>query len=97
MKTKTIMVRYKTLPAHADANEALIKAVFAQLHERAPKGLRYTSMRHEDGTFVHVATVEGDDNPLVGLPAFKAFQKDMKERCAEQPVVAEVKIVGSYG
>jgi hypothetical protein len=91
---KTIIVRYKTHPNQADKNAELIRAVFAQLAERAPKGLSYRSYR--DGcSFVHVATVEGD-NPLLALPAFQAFTKDIKSRCVEEPVVTEMSIVGSY-
>ena len=96
---KTIMVRYKTLPDRADENEALIRAVFAELQERAPAGLRYASYRLPDGvSFVHVASVAAtDDNPLIELPAFKAFQRDMKQRCVELPVVTELSPIGAYG
>ncbi len=95
---KTIMVRYKTSSAaQADANEALVRAVFEELRARAPGGLRYASYRLADGlTFVHVATHEAD-NPLTGLPSFKAFQAQLKDRCAELPVVTELSPVDSYG
>jgi hypothetical protein len=77
---KTIMVRYKTLEAQADTNAALVRAVFEELGACAPKGLRYASYRLPDGvTFVHIATLETpDENPLVALPSFKAFQNDHK-------------------
>ena len=92
---KTIMVRYKTHPQHAETNASLIRAVFAQLAERVPKGLRYSSYRDGDH-FVHVATTDGE-NPLLALPAFQAFTKDVKSRCLEPPVTTEYTIVGSYG
>ena len=96
---KTIMVRYATSAATADANALLVRAVFDELHARAPKGIRYTSYRLTDGrSFVHVATLDdADDNPLATLPAFKAFQAGLKERCEEPPVVTEMSIVGSFG
>jgi quinol monooxygenase YgiN len=96
---KTLMVRYKTAETHGDENEALVRAVFEELRSRAPGGIRYASYRLADGvTFVHIATLETpDENPLVALPAFKAFQKELKDRCVEQPVVTEVSVVGSYG
>ena len=96
---KTIMVRYKTAEAHAKANEALVHAVFDELRARAPEGLRYATYRLADGvTFVHLATVESlDENPFVALPAFKAFQEKLKERCVEQPVFTELAAVDSYG
>jgi hypothetical protein len=96
---KTIMVRYKTSEAHADTNEALVRAVFDELRSRAPQGLRYASYRLPDGvTFVHLATVATpDDNPLVGLASFKAFQEQLKDRCVEAPVVTELSPVDAYG
>jgi hypothetical protein len=95
---KTIMVRYKTSEAHAPTNEALVRAVFEELRARAPGGIRYTAYRLEDGvTFVHLATLESEDgNPLTVLPAFKAFQKRIQERCVEPPVVTELSAIGSY-
>jgi quinol monooxygenase YgiN len=95
---KTIMVRYKTSKDRADENATLVRAVFEELRAKAPGGIRYTSYRLEDEvTFVHIATLETPDrNPLTGLPSFKAFQKQIGERCVEPPVVTEVSVVGSY-
>jgi hypothetical protein len=95
---RTVMVRYKTSEARAAENESLVHAVFDELRSRAPAGLRYTTYRLADGvTFVHVATLEAPgDNPLTALPAFKAFQKEIKDRCLEQPVVTELSVVDSY-
>jgi len=94
---RTVIVRYKTSSQeNAEKNATLVRAVFEQLKERAPKGIRYASYRMEDGiTFVHVATTEASD-ALTSLPAFKEFQKDLKSRCAEMPVVSELTAVGSY-
>jgi hypothetical protein len=96
---KTLMIRYMTSEAQADANEALVHAVFDELRSRAPAGLRYASYRLADRvTFVHLATLEtADENPLTALPSFKAFQKDLKDRCVEPPVVTELTAVDSYG
>jgi hypothetical protein len=93
------MVRYKTAEAHAGANEALVHAVFDELRSRAPGGLRYATYRLADGvTFIHIATLETpESNPLVALPSFKAFQKELKDRCVEPPVVTELSAVDSYG
>lgn len=94
---KTIMVRYKTSQAQAAANEALVRAVFAELGAERPAGLRYASYRLADGAFVHVATVERlDENPLTALPAFKAFQRDLRARCEEPPVITEMSPIGVY-
>ncbi len=94
---KTILVRYKTTPEHVAANEAAIHAVFDQLRSQAPAGLRYTSFRAGDSTFVHIATVEGTENPLLALPAFVAFQKQLEGHFVERPAVTELSAVDSYG
>jgi hypothetical protein len=96
---KTIMVRYRTSEAQAEANAGLVRAVFDELRSRAPAGFRYATFRLADGaTFVHIATVaDPEQNPLTALPAFKAFQERIKERCVEPPVVTELYAVDSYG
>jgi quinol monooxygenase YgiN len=93
------MVRYTTSEAQADTNEALVRAVFDELRATLPGGLRYATYRLPDGvTFLHLASVESPDaNPLTTLPAFKAFQKQLKERCVEPPVVTELTAVSWYG
>jgi len=97
--TKTILVRYKTKEDQAAANAALVHSVFDELRARSPKGVRYATYRLSDGvTFVHIATLEDpDDNPLSTLPSFKAFQKELKDRCVEPPDFTELTRVDSYG
>jgi hypothetical protein len=95
---KTIMVKYRTTPEHAAANEAAIRAVFDELRSRTPAGLRYTSFRTgDDGTFIHVASVDAPENPLLTLPAFLAFQKQLQGRFVDPPVTTELRAVDSYG
>ena len=95
---KTLMVRYKTAEAHAEENARLVRAVFDELRARAPDGIRYATYRLADGvTFVHVATHAEDPSRLTSLPAFKAFQEKIKERCVEPPLVTELTVVDSYG
>ena len=92
------MVRYTTTEAHAETNEAMIRAVFAELRARLPKGIRYDSYRVGAGpTFVHIASLDvPGDNPLTALPSFAAFQERLKDRCVEPPVVSDLSPVGSY-
>ncbi len=92
------VVRYTTRPDAADENEQLIKAVFAQLAEQLPKGLRYVAIRLDDGvSFVHVAVLEDEHNPLPGLPAFGEFVSAISERCTDGPTPANGTVVGTYG
>jgi hypothetical protein len=39
------LIRYTTKPEHAAKNEELIRAVYAQLRQDRPEGLRYTAFR----------------------------------------------------
>ena len=95
--TRTVIVRYRTRPEAADENQRRIEAVFDELAELAPTGLRYTTYRLGDGvTFVHVADFAGADNPLATLPAFAEFQRELEQRCVEQPDPTEASVVGSY-
>jgi hypothetical protein len=92
------VVRYTTRPEAADENEQLIKAVFAQLGDQQPGGLRYVAIRLEDGvSFVHLAVLEGDHNPLTALPAFGEFVSAISERCTDAPASVSGTVVGSYG
>jgi acyl dehydratase len=95
--TTTKVIRYRTKPEHADENERLVRAVFAELAEDAPEGLHYATFRLDDGvSFVHVAVTDGDENPLTSSPAFAAFQAGIGERCAEGPVPADASVIGNF-
>jgi hypothetical protein len=60
-------------------------------------GLRYRTFKLEDEvSFVHISESEGPDNPLTQVAAFQKFQREIADRCDEQPVVTEVTEVGSY-
>ena len=87
-------------PDQGDINEQFVKRVFEELKAKAPAGIRYGTLRLEDGvTFVHISSVETSDgrNPLSELAAFKEFQAGLKERCEEPPAPTPGSIVGTYG
>jgi hypothetical protein len=92
------LIRYRTHPEHAEENQRLIRAVFAELAEVRPPGVHYVAFRLEDGvSFVHLVTLDGEDNPLLGMAAFQEFQAGIGERVAEGPIAADGAVVGSYG
>ncbi len=95
---RTVIVRYKTTEAHAATNEGLVKAVYAELRRRAPAGFHYATFKLADGvSFVHFAISEGpEQNPLPALPQFQEFQRQLRERCQEPPVVTELTAVDAY-
>jgi hypothetical protein len=97
MSSHATVVRYTTRAGSADENERLIKAVFAQLAEQLPEGLRYVAIRLDDGvSFIHVAVLENDHNPLGTLPAFGEFASTIKERCTDGPTPVNGAVIGSY-
>jgi hypothetical protein len=96
--TVTKVVRYRTSsPQTADENERLVRAVFAELAADNPDGLRYAAFRLDDGvSFLHVAVLDGEVNPLAASAAFGAFSSGVAQRCVEGPIPADARIIGSY-
>ena len=94
---KWTLVRYRAKPDRADENQRLSAAVFDDLLDKKPAGLRYAVFRLPDDTFVHVAALDDGGTPLSSFESFKAFQKDIRERCAEGPLPVEPQLVGNYG
>jgi hypothetical protein len=93
----TKVVRYKTKPESADENERLVRRVFAELATLGPEGLQYAVFRLGDGTsFVHVAVLDGQQNPLTASPAFGEFQAGIKDRCVDGPAPSDASIIGNY-
>lgn len=94
----TVIVRYQVEPDRADENQRLVESVFAELAATDPGGVRYATFRLADDTFVHIADIEGDENPLVATAAFGAFQADLPARCVEggTPNPQAATLVGSY-
>jgi len=95
---RRVMVRYRVKPERVEEHEALVRAVFAELQAKAPAGIRYAAFKQPDGvSFVHVAFVEADPNPLPALAAFRAFTEKIGERCDEPPVNTDLTTVGAFG
>ncbi len=96
--SRTFVVRYEMQPGTADENQRLVERVFAELAEQQPAGLWYSCFRLADGvTFVHLGTIDGDDDVLGRTAAFQEFQKEFGERASGKPVASGASLVGSYG
>jgi hypothetical protein len=96
--TKATVIRYQTKSEEeAKENARLVEAVFKQLAEQHPTGLRYAALRFPEGNgFMHMLITEGDTNPLAELPAFQDFQSTIADRLAGPPEVTETELLGSY-
>jgi hypothetical protein len=97
---RVTLVRYTTKPEHTAENEALSRAVFAQLRSAPPEGVTYALFR-DGNEFIHVLlNLKADESaPVTELPAFKTFEKGIVERCEASPKVTRlaVQLVDSYG
>jgi hypothetical protein len=97
---RVTIVRYTTKPDHGAENEALSRAVFAQLKSAAPEGVAYALFRNGN-EFVHVfLNLRADESaPVTELPTFKAFQEGVVERCEIPPQATRlaVQLVDCYG
>jgi hypothetical protein len=95
---RQVVVRYRVKKERVAEHEKLIGDVFEELRATDTKGIRYGAFRLPDGvSFMHVALIEGSQNPLDGIAAFKAFTKGIEERCDELPQAVALTPVGLYG
>jgi hypothetical protein len=93
------LIRYTTKPEQAARNEELIRAVFGELRQTQPSGLRYAVFKLSDGvTFLHFVQNEHADetSPLLTVKAFGEFQEGLAERRADGPSRDRLVPVGSY-
>lgn len=97
---RVTVVRYTTRPDHTAENEALSRAVFAQLRSAPPEGVAYALFR-DGNEFIHVfLNLKADEAaPVTELPAFKTFEKGVVERCEVPPNVTRLaaQLVDCYG
>jgi hypothetical protein len=94
--TRAVVVRYRVKPHSLADNAALVRAVYDELASTEPEGLRYSTHRVDELTFVHVAIIEGTTNPLDDVAASRAFTEGIAVRCEEPPQVAHGELLGSY-
>ena len=93
------LIQYRTKPESADENQRLVERVYLELATHDPGGIHYGTLRLEDGvTFLHIFMTDSDEasNALSTSAAFAEFQRDLSQRCVDQPVAQSVTVVGSY-
>jgi hypothetical protein len=93
---RQVMVRYKVKAERVAENEALVRAVYEELAERAPDGIRYATFRlDDDQSFVHIALLD-DGQSLNELAAFQRFTAEIRDRCDAPPATSSLSPIGSY-
>ena len=93
-----LTVRAKLKEEHVAEAEAAVKRMFAAIEREGLEGIRYASIRLQDGvTFLALLEVEdGVENPLPGLPEAQEFYARLPEWYAEPPEVGPGTPIGSY-
>jgi hypothetical protein len=93
-----LVVTYRARPDLAADNQAHVEAVFAELAESTPDGLRYACLRLADDRFVHLADLTGEANPLLALDTFGRFSATVGARCepGHEPNAQPARLVGNY-
>jgi hypothetical protein len=93
-----LMVTSRVKADAVDRVEVAIAKVFAAIAEAQPEGVHYATSRAADGvTFVAILHVEdGVENPLPALPAFVAFQEELKTLVDGPPTAVQLTVLGSY-
>src|SRR5687767_6160729 len=96
---KLVMVRYKVKRDQVETNEALVGAVFEELHRTQPAGFGYAAFKLDDGaTFIHIVAESDDDErrSLSDVKAFAKFREGIGDRCDEAPVATGLEEIDSF-
>jgi hypothetical protein len=93
-----ITVRATLKEEHVADAEAAAKRMFAAIEREGIEGVRYASIKLQDGvTFLALLELEdGIENPLPGLPEAQEFYASLPGWYTEPPEVGPGTVVGSY-
>src|SRR5436305_78898 len=91
------MVTYTVKPGREEENANLVRAVFEELAETRPDGLRYAVFQlPETRQFVHLYTDEGSTTGLQELSSFQAFVAEAKDRHEQPAAFTAPELIGDY-
>jgi hypothetical protein len=93
-----VTVRATLKEEHVADAEAAVKRMFAAIEREQLEGIRYASIKLDDGvTFLALLEIEdGAENPLPGLPEAQEFYAGLPGWYAEPPAVSPGTVVGTY-
>ena len=91
------LVTYTVKPGREEENAALVRAVFAELEQTQPTGLRYAVLHlPESRQFIHLYTDEGSATGVQGLASFQAFIAGAKEIHEQPATFTKPDLIGDY-
>ena len=91
------LVTYTVKPGREEENAALVRAVFEELAQTRPAGLRY-AVFYLPGSrqFIHLYTDEGSTSGLQVLASFKAFVTGAEDRHEHPATSTPPELIGDY-
>ena len=91
------IVTYTVKPGRDEENVALVRAVFEELAETRPAGLRYAVFHLPDSRqFMHVYTDEGSATGVQRLDSFRAFAAGAEDRHEQPALFTQPELIGDY-
>jgi hypothetical protein len=91
------MVTYTVKPGFEEENAALVRAVFEELAQTRPAGLRYAVFYLPDRRqFIHLYTDEGSTSGVQELASFQAFVAGAKDRHEQPASFTQPELIGDY-
>ncbi len=91
------IVTYTVKPGCEEENVALVRAVFDELAETRPTGLRYAVFYLPDPRqFMHVYTDEGSTSGVQELASFQAFVTGATDRHEQPAIFTQPELIGDY-
>lgn len=91
------LVTYTVKPGRAEENAALVRAVFEELAQTQPPGMRYAVFYlPESRQFIHLYTDDGSPSGVQGLASFKAFVAGAGDRHEQPATFTQPELVGAY-
>ena len=91
------LVTYTVKPGREEENAALVRAVFTELEQTQPAGLRYAVFYLPDSRpFIHLYTAEGSTTGVQGLASFQAFIAGAKEIHEQSATFTKPELIGDY-
>ena len=91
------MVTYTVKPGREEENAALVRAVFEELAETRPDGLRYAVFYLPDSRqFIHLYTDEGSTSGVQEMASFQAFVAGAEDRHEQPATFTQPELIGDY-
>jgi len=91
------IVTYTVKAGREQENATLVRAVFEELAQTRPAGLRYAVFYLPDARqFMHLYTDDGSTSGVQGLDSFKAFVAGAEDRHEQPATVTQPELIGDY-